>query len=394
MENMLISVIVPIYNTEKYLDKCIASICRQTYENLEIILVDDGSTDGSLSICRKYQSQDNRIKIISQENKGLIEARKHGLIQARGDVVGFVDSDDWIEEEMYEDFARSFARTQADLISSGMIRDYDDGRSVITYDHYKEGMYNSLAQDIYPTMLYDDDAHDFGLYCNLVNKLFKKHILLKTYEEIDSRVFYGEDALTIYTYCLMAKSIYIKKKAFYHYSIRQESMCSKKDERLLYNAYLLYSELKKQFDKYENPYVLIKQLKQYILRIEAHNLKILYNIDINSLGYWKFDYDEPVLEKRIVIYGAGGCGQAFYRYLRKIGMDTHVVGWVDRNPNGKEEQCLYKIQEPEVLRSIEFDYVIIAVLKEDMASVIRKQLMEQYNLESEAIIWRQPEYVR
>ena len=392
MKNVLISVIVPIYNTEKYLEKCIDSICRQTYKNLEIILVNDGSTDRSLDICRRYQDEDDRIKVISQENKGLIEARKCGLAQAAGDIVGFVDSDDWLEEEMYEELAETFDETNADLISSGIIRDYDDGRSVAVYDHYEEGMYENLAQDIYPTMLYNESIHDFGMYCNLVNKLFKKNTLLSTYQSIDSRVFYGEDSLTIYTYCLMAKSIYVKKKAFYHYNIRQNSMCFRKDERLLYNSYLLYAGLKEQFDKYVEPYILISQLKRYILDIEAHNLEMLYDINISSLGYWKFDYDKMVFGKRIVIYGAGGCGQALYKYLKKAGEATQIVGWVDKDPIGKEEQCLYKVKRPETLQNMEYDYVIIAVLKEDMANAIQKELIEKYNLKREKIIWKQPEH--
>ena len=101
MDNCILSVIVPIYNSEKYLDQCISSICNQTYENLQIILVNDGSTDHSLEICLEYQERDPRIKVVSQENKGLMEARKYGIESSTGEVIGFVDSDDWIESDMY-----------------------------------------------------------------------------------------------------------------------------------------------------------------------------------------------------------------------------------------------------------------------------------------------------
>lgn len=98
----LISIIVPVYNVEKYLSKCLESIINQTYKNLEIILVDDGSTDKSGIICDKYIEKDNRIRIIHKNNGGLSDARNKGLDMAKGEYVGFVDSDDFIAEDMYE----------------------------------------------------------------------------------------------------------------------------------------------------------------------------------------------------------------------------------------------------------------------------------------------------
>ena len=98
----LISVIVPIYNREKYLRTCLDSIVNQSYKNLEIILVDDGSTDDSVTICEEYATDDLRIKIIRQENQGVAAARNAGLRQAAGQYVGFVDSDDWLDKRAYE----------------------------------------------------------------------------------------------------------------------------------------------------------------------------------------------------------------------------------------------------------------------------------------------------
>ena len=103
MENTpLISVIVPVYNVEKYLKKCVNSICNQTYENLEIILIDDGSTDNSGLICDELSCKDNRIVVIHQNNGGQATARNMGLSAAKGEFIGFVDSDDWIEPKLYE----------------------------------------------------------------------------------------------------------------------------------------------------------------------------------------------------------------------------------------------------------------------------------------------------
>lgn len=114
-----ISVIVPIYNVEKYLEKCIDSIINQTYKNLEIILVDDGSTDSCSKICKEYEKIDKRIKVIYKENGGLSDARNAGLKIATGDYIGFVDSDDYIEKSMYEKMLSVFD-SRIDIVECGV----------------------------------------------------------------------------------------------------------------------------------------------------------------------------------------------------------------------------------------------------------------------------------
>ena len=103
MSNVMLSIIVPVYNVEKYIGKCIESIVNQTYKDLEIILVDDGSTDNSGKICDEWARKDKRIKVIHKKNGGLSDARNAGLDICTGDYIGFVDSDDYIELNMYED---------------------------------------------------------------------------------------------------------------------------------------------------------------------------------------------------------------------------------------------------------------------------------------------------
>ena len=97
-----ISIVVPVYNVEQYLEKCVNSIINQTYKNLEIILVDDGATDSSGNMCDELAKSDNRIKVYHKENGGLSDARNYGVERATGEYIGFVDSDDYIDSEMYE----------------------------------------------------------------------------------------------------------------------------------------------------------------------------------------------------------------------------------------------------------------------------------------------------
>ena len=101
--DVLVSVVVPVYKVEKYINKCIDSIINQTYKNLEIILVDDGSPDRCPQICDEYAKKDNRIKVIHKKNSGLGAARNTGIDAAKGEYIGFVDSDDWIMPNMYEE---------------------------------------------------------------------------------------------------------------------------------------------------------------------------------------------------------------------------------------------------------------------------------------------------
>lgn len=121
MNDPLLSIIVPIYKVEPYLRQCIDSIVLQTYRNLEIILVDDGSPDNCPAICDEYEKTDKRIRVIHKENGGLSDARNAGLDIATGDLIGFVDSDDWLAPDMYEELMQTLLETHADIAICGYI---------------------------------------------------------------------------------------------------------------------------------------------------------------------------------------------------------------------------------------------------------------------------------
>lgn len=116
----MISVIVPIYNSEKYLEQCLTSLVKQTYSDLEIILVNDGSTDSSMNICEKFKKEDDRIILINKENQGLVRARKDGARKATGEYITFIDADDWIDADTYDNL-REF---KSDIIAYGLVEEY------------------------------------------------------------------------------------------------------------------------------------------------------------------------------------------------------------------------------------------------------------------------------
>ena len=115
-ENELVSIIVPVYNVEQYLEKCVNSIINQSYKNLEIILVDDGATDNSGKICDELAKLDNRIKVYHKENGGLSDARNYGVERATGEYIGFVDSDDYIDPKMYEKLYEAIKKENVDVV--------------------------------------------------------------------------------------------------------------------------------------------------------------------------------------------------------------------------------------------------------------------------------------
>lgn len=149
-----ISVIIPIYNAELYLKQCLESVVGQTYRKLEILLVDDGSTDGSAAMCDTYMMADSRIKVIHKENEGLVWARKTGVSLAAGEYITYVDADDWIDLDMYETIMRNMTEQDADMVLYGMIEEYED-QSVTKENLLVEGHYagEEIKEKIYPNAL-------------------------------------------------------------------------------------------------------------------------------------------------------------------------------------------------------------------------------------------------
>ena len=136
MKQELISIVVPIYNTDSYLEKCIKSIINQTYKNLEIILINDGSTDNSLNIINKYKKQDHRIRVINQSNKGLSECRNIGIKKSKGEFIAFIDSDDYVDLKYIEILYKN-------------IKEYDECYSRLSFNEHGDNIYNESHEEHY-----------------------------------------------------------------------------------------------------------------------------------------------------------------------------------------------------------------------------------------------------
>lgn len=210
--NELISVIVPIYKVEQYLDECVRSIVEQTYPHLEIILVDDGSPDNCGAICDAWAERDSRIRVIHKPNGGLSDARNAGLEIASGDYIAFVDSDDWIEPEMYEHMLEALVKEDADICACRIASCFPDRRAEWGCPGYRvAGSEETLA------MLYDDASYPVSAW----NKLYRR----RCWETL--RFPLGkicEDAFTTYQLIHTANKIVQLPEALYCYRIRPESI--------------------------------------------------------------------------------------------------------------------------------------------------------------------------
>lgn len=218
MENPLISVIVPAYNIAPYLDKSIASICAQSYGNLEIVIVDDGSSDDTLSVARGLAEQDRRIRVIAKENGGVTSARLRGAVEAAGEWIGFMDGDDYIEPQMYERLLANAQKYDADISHCGYQMVFPKGH----VDYY----YNTgrlLQQDRKAGLM----ALLEGSYIEpcLCSKLFHRslfHHLLRN-GTMDTTIRNTEDLLMNYYLFREAKQSVYEDICPYHYVLRASS---------------------------------------------------------------------------------------------------------------------------------------------------------------------------
>lgn len=187
MESKLISVIVPVYNAGKYFNHCIDSIVNQTYKNLEIIIVDDGSTDSTPKACDEWAAKDSRIKVIHMENGGVSSARNIGLDNANGEYIAFVDADDYLDLDMYEAMLNELIDNQADAVRCGIVRESENG--------YIEKWGNENDQFLVDNKkLLCDIGEAIGILpVSPCNKLFKKSVINEI--RFDTRFKYAEDTL-------------------------------------------------------------------------------------------------------------------------------------------------------------------------------------------------------
>lgn len=289
MMNKKISIIVPMYNAEKNIERCVNSILNQTYCNLEIILINDGSTDKTEEICNNLIKKDNRIKYFYKKNSGVSETRNLGLDKAKGDFISFVDSDDYIEKDMYEIMLNKIDDSEI------VICDYfevNDNKKCNNNTAMKEKIFYKLDE-----LISSIDNQEINRYINTPwNKLIKSKIIKNENIKFSSKISLGEDLLFNLQCMKSAQKIKIINKKLYNFSINTEGLGLKKRDIKEYmsNSINFINELiyfSTNTNNLEN--ILLNEICNIINRlINEYEVKYIFTL-LESLQYekaGKFNY--------------------------------------------------------------------------------------------------------
>ncbi len=224
----LVSIVVPIYNVSKYLQECIESIICQTYKNIQIILVNDGSQDDSLKICQRYEKIDERIVVINKKNGGLVSARKAGVQKAEGEYITAIDGDDWIDSKYIEEIMEIVKNYDVDVVCTNCVYSYPNNKTITHNQNLCEGYYDKkkIEEIIYPFLIEDKKGNYFSN--NICSKLFKKDIYLKHQMNVSNEIKIAEDAVCTKPIICECNSLYISNISGYFYRQNCESMTQKK----------------------------------------------------------------------------------------------------------------------------------------------------------------------
>lgn len=229
-----VSIIVPIYNTEEYLPRCLDSIMNQTYRDFELILVNDGSTDNSVEVCKKYWKENSNVVLINKENGGLGSARNAGLDRAVGKYIFFVDSDDYIEPECLEKAINTMKTEKADICSFGMIKEYSDSslNEEIHFYPYKISIENGKENLVFIIRY----LLNYRIGWESWNRIFKASIIKENgLRYSNERKVFAEDLLFALKYYLYVKKHVTINECLYHYTQREGSLMKKIKSDHLFN---------------------------------------------------------------------------------------------------------------------------------------------------------------
>ena len=374
LEEAKLSVIVPVYNVEQYIRKCIDSIISQTYQNLEIILVDDGSTDNSGKIIDEFK-YNPRIKIIHKSNEGILKARLAGASNAIGEYITFVDADDWIDENMYYCLMEKVNKNNIDIVSCDINRFFENGHNNNGIATLGEGLYlkNDLEKFVLNQMLWNERKGLNTVNASLCSKIIRKELLYLNLQRASNlNIYYGEDAAVLFPTMLDIQSFYVMHKPFYHHRQRERKDVAPyiRDDECIEKLFVLYKYLQEQFEErgYGNKFQ--KQLDLYYMKLLE--LRRNYLISVEEVDNVIFPFNCIQDDRKVVIYGAGKVGQTLIKQNEKYKF-CNVVLWVDKNY--KKFDIKLKIASPKKIKEMNYDYIIIAVQTPGLAREIRNELM-------------------
>lgn len=281
-----ISVIVPIYNAEHCLNRCIDSILLQTEKEIEVLLIDDGSTDASYSLCQELEQRDNRVRAVHKKNGGPHSARKAGIMLANADFVSFVDADDWIEPGLLEQLLSEQSATNADMVVFGYTTESTtkvttEGSGIASGNYNKREM----QEQVYPTMLCANDTFEQKLIPALYAKLFKREQLKNVMEMVDESICIGEDLACTIAYILNANKLVIKNEDSQYHYCTQDGTISSRFDKDYYKKSVKLGDFLEQIVVDRNVDYLLPNIRRYELYLIYRHIGIMLAAKSNTEFY-------------------------------------------------------------------------------------------------------------
>lgn len=404
MKNELVSIIVPVYQVKPYLKKCMDSLIHQSYENIEIILVDDGSTDGGGDICDEYARKDKRVQVIHKENEGLSAARNSGIDVAKGQYLAFVDSDDWVDHSYIRTMYEALQETDSDMVQCELLEVFDEDTE-------------TENQTVTAPIVFTGREFSYATYtllswkCNLAwNKLYKKE-LFENVRYPKGKIH--EDEFTTYKLIWKAKKVALVSGKLYFYRQRMDSIMGKPyslkrldageayQERIAFYTAAGENELA-AYTKKVYSYWITKQMealtqKEEFAEIADIQRKKKEELE-EELSHWNlkgtnpieyvFPFGQIAKGSNVVLYGAGDIGKQFFRQIVATNYCS-ISAWIDANyseckKNGIPAQGLSDAAQ--LCKTS--DYVVIAIVNGKVALDVIEMLVSEYNIPREKIIFQ------
>ena len=278
----MVSVIIPVYNGENSINECIQSVCAQTYKNLQIIIINDGSSDNTAKICDKLASMDSRITVLHLENGGVSRARNIGLSHAKGEYIQFVDGDDTLKINATEEYVKSIGCEDIDLVVSGYIKLLPE-INIANNKMEDSGIYTN--RDYLINTLKDPGHHYYGV---VWNKLYKREIIEKNNIRFIEKACLGEDFIFNMHYIVHTVEVKVIKDRLYLYNCKKNNSLSRYDKNLtssineLMNRHIIFDNYKRAFKSLSIYEEYKDRVQQYWLIYLAMNI---YYIKI-EFKYW------------------------------------------------------------------------------------------------------------
>lgn len=379
-----VSIVIPVFNTAEYLPECIDSIRRQTLKDIEIICVDDGSTDDCLDILEAYAAEDERIRVIHKDNGGPASARKAGIRAAGGQYIGFVDSDDWIEENMYELLYQKAVEHQSDMVTCGFF--LEGNYTTMHMDTVPPGLYDGEdMKELREKAIYNLEEKSSGLKASLCYKLFRKELICEAQYKVPDEITMADDKMCLLTALLECNSVYVCHKALYHYRIRANSIVHSGSAEYLLKVYVVYKYLQELFEHSCFTKNMRWQAEIYITELLYKGINTLLGFENRNLlwidPYWLDSLPE---NSRVILYGAGELGRKYHKQLQSR-KDLHYITCIDFSYEQLNSEELV-VESPDVVNSDTYDYIVITIKNPQKAGDVREELIKR-GIADDKILW-------